>query len=51
MGPMNSCGHKIKYQFMSYILNFTAEIIMILTYDPGSTDQIMIDSHFHIMCK
>jgi hypothetical protein len=34
---------------MFFILNFLVEILLILTYDLGSTDQAMNDSPFHMM--
>jgi hypothetical protein len=34
---------------MSYVLNFVAEILLILTYDLGPSDQTMNDSHFRVM--
>jgi hypothetical protein len=34
---------------MSYVFNFLAEILLILTYDLGSTDQTVKDSSFHMM--
>jgi hypothetical protein len=38
----------IKYQIMSYVLNFLVEVL-ILTYDLGSTDQAMNDDSFQVM--
>jgi hypothetical protein len=34
---------------MYYILNFHVEILLILTYDLGLTDQAMNDFPFHVM--
>jgi hypothetical protein len=34
---------------MSYVLNFPAEILLILTFDIGYTDKAVNDSSFHIM--
>jgi hypothetical protein len=34
---------------MSYVLNFHVEILLILTYDLGSTDQTTNGSRFHMM--
>jgi hypothetical protein len=34
---------------MSYVINFIVEILLILTYDLGSTDQTMSSSPFYIM--
>jgi hypothetical protein len=34
---------------MSYVLSFTVEILLILTYDLCSTDQTMNDSLFHVI--
>jgi hypothetical protein len=39
----------IKHQIMLYVLNFLAEILLILTYDLGSIDRTMNDSPFHMM--
>jgi hypothetical protein len=39
----------IKHQIISNVLNFLAEILQILTYDLGSTDQTMNGSPFHVM--
>jgi hypothetical protein len=39
----------IKYQIMSCVLNFSVEIVPVLTYDLGSTDQAMNDSSFHVV--
>jgi hypothetical protein len=39
----------IKHQIMSYVLNFLGEILLILTYDLGSTKQTMTDCAFHVM--
>jgi hypothetical protein len=38
----------VKHQIMSYLPNFLVEILLILTYDLGSTDQTMNDSPFHV---
>lgn len=45
---MNFCGYSLSIR-SSYILNFLVEIILILTYDLGSTDQTMNDSPFQVM--
>jgi hypothetical protein len=34
---------------MPYVLNFVFEILLILTYDLGSTDQAMNDTPFRVM--
>jgi hypothetical protein len=39
----------IKCQIMSYVVNFLVEILLILTYDRGCTDQTMNDSPFRMM--
>jgi hypothetical protein len=39
----------IQYQIMSSVLGFLIEILLILTYDLGSTHQAMNDSLFHMM--
>jgi hypothetical protein len=37
----------IRHHIISYVLNSLVEILLILTYDHGSTDQTMNDSSFH----
>jgi hypothetical protein len=37
------------HQIVSYILSFLVEILLVLTYDLGSTDQTMNNSPFHVM--
>jgi hypothetical protein len=39
----------VKHQIMFYLLNFLVEILLILIYVIGSTDQTMNDSPFHVM--
>jgi hypothetical protein len=39
----------IKYQIMSYILNFVFEILLILTYDLGLAEQTMNDTPFYMV--
>jgi hypothetical protein len=39
----------VKHQIVSYVPNFVAKILLILTHDLDSTDQTMNDSTFYVM--
>jgi hypothetical protein len=47
MESTNSCWYPLR--IMSSLLNLIVEILLILTYNLGSTDQTMNDSTFHVM--